>query len=171
MTTNIICPEKLKVSFVYKHHNGEERKSRYYTIDELVETSDTEIMENALQCDCQPVGETNVVECNCDVYFDEFVLAGKEFAALPDKMVEDKETGGVDLAKEIFPIDGYVTEVDKYIIYSKRHGFERGYQLATTQQAQRINELEGLLTFTLLYLHKEQSPVLVENINKALTTK
>lgn len=31
-------------------------------------------LRDRLTCDCQPVGETNFVECNCYEYLDEFEL-------------------------------------------------------------------------------------------------
>ena len=29
-------------------------------------------------CNCQPIGETNVVECNCSEYFEQFELMERE---------------------------------------------------------------------------------------------
>jgi hypothetical protein len=46
---------------------------RSYTAKQLLEDffGGDDLMQNMTECDCQPVGETNVVECNCcEEWFD-----------------------------------------------------------------------------------------------------
>ena len=75
---------EIKFRFVYKHEKSKEITTRIYTIEQIMEMSpdDFEILE----CDCEPVGETNVVECNCEDYLEGFVLIAKEqYTGLKDK--------------------------------------------------------------------------------------
>ena len=56
--------------------NGDSRTvsiDRQFIIDNLVD----EIYEK-IDCDCEPIGETNVVECECDEYFEQFELLESE---------------------------------------------------------------------------------------------
>jgi len=69
--------EPVAVYFEFQHPESKEVKtSRLYNIAELLETDLYSIQEAACICNCQPVGETNVVECNCQVYLDDFELIG-----------------------------------------------------------------------------------------------
>ncbi|HHE5719074.1 TPA: hypothetical protein ACPEZ2_002492 [Pseudomonas aeruginosa] len=71
-------------SFEYRHPNGESHTvtvSRDQVISEM-----SDFLFEALCskfCNCEPVGETNVVECSCDEYAEEFKL----LAAAPGKEV------------------------------------------------------------------------------------
>jgi hypothetical protein len=64
---------EVRVYFVFKHpKTGEEMSSKLYTPLELLDTDLSIINERTCVCDCQPVGETNVVECNCEDYYQDF---------------------------------------------------------------------------------------------------
>lgn len=64
---------EVRVYFVFKHpKTGEEMSSKLYTPLELLDTDLSIISERTCVCDCKPVGETNVVECNCEDYYQEF---------------------------------------------------------------------------------------------------
>lgn len=64
---------EVRVYFVFKHpKTGEEMSSKLYTPLELLDTDLSIINERTCVCDCKPVGETNVVECNCDDYYQDF---------------------------------------------------------------------------------------------------
>lgn len=61
------------MNFIFKHPASGEIKT--------ISLSDVEIQQllsdqlaDELTCDCEPVGETNVVECNCEDYISEFEL-------------------------------------------------------------------------------------------------
>ena len=64
---------EVRIYFVFKHpKTGEEMSSKLYTPLELLDTDLSIINERTCVCDCKPVGETNVVECNCDDYYQDF---------------------------------------------------------------------------------------------------
>lgn len=73
-------PEEL--SFEYRHPNGESHTvtvSRDQVINEMPDFLFEALCSKF--CNCEPVGETNVVECSCDEYAEEFKL----LAAAPGK--------------------------------------------------------------------------------------
>lgn len=47
-----------------------------YTARQLLEDfiDEDDLVIAMTQCDCQPVGETNVVECNCDFEWEDYTL-------------------------------------------------------------------------------------------------
>ncbi|MFF2532464.1 acetyltransferase [Brevibacillus sp. NPDC058079] len=50
-----------------------------YTPHQLLSFSgEEELIEKMSKCDCQPIGETNVVECNCDEEWDDYTLVLEE---------------------------------------------------------------------------------------------
>lgn len=51
----------------------------------LLEVSDeADLLQELTLCDCKPVGETNVVDCDCEVYWDDFeMLIGDEIKEMP----------------------------------------------------------------------------------------
>lgn len=61
------------MDFVFKHPESGEVKT--VTIpDATIRLEMEEDARDLLTCDCEPIGETNVVECNCCDYYDEFEL-------------------------------------------------------------------------------------------------
>ncbi|HGO9515741.1 hypothetical protein [Pseudomonas aeruginosa] len=62
-------------SFEYRHPNGECHTvtvSREQVINEMPDFLFEALCSKL--CNCEPVGETNVVECRCDEYAEEFKL-------------------------------------------------------------------------------------------------
>lgn len=51
-----------------------------YTFRELLDLSEEDIVDQLTQCDCEPVGETYVVECNCCDMWEDY-----KFIILEDK--------------------------------------------------------------------------------------
>lgn len=51
-----------------------EVKRGSYSARELLQTYEDDLVFDLTQCDCQPVGETNVIECNCCEEWEEYVL-------------------------------------------------------------------------------------------------
>lgn len=49
-------------------------KTGSFSARELLQRDEEDIVETLTQCDCQPVGETYVVECNCYEEWEEYVL-------------------------------------------------------------------------------------------------
>ena len=85
----------MKIKFMYEHPESKERLvSREYSINELLDTSEEEIQQDTCHCECQPIGETNVVECNCDDYFEDFELLGNNQDSPELFENVEKEKGG-----------------------------------------------------------------------------
>ncbi|MCY8081747.1 acetyltransferase [Bacillus inaquosorum] len=51
-----------------------------YSARELLQSNEEDIIDDMTKCDCQPVGETYVVECNCCEEWEEYDLEIKEGA-------------------------------------------------------------------------------------------
>lgn len=62
----------MKVS-VKSNKTGRKLTSIYFG-RELLAIDEQSLVEEMTQCDCQPVGETNVVECNCYEEWEEYEL-------------------------------------------------------------------------------------------------
>lgn len=65
------------MEFKFKHHETGEERSLFLSEKEMSEMIDRDDLLDEFykeQCKCQPVGETNVIECNCDEFLSEFEL-------------------------------------------------------------------------------------------------
>lgn len=62
---------KERLEFIYKHPKTGEIKTIVLSKEEIRKKLEFH-EEIELTCDCEPVGETNVVECNCQDYIEEF---------------------------------------------------------------------------------------------------
>lgn len=63
------------------------------TIEEIFVETTSAIYE----CDCKPVGETYVVECNCDSEFDDYVLVDIEQVYEKDIKEAEKAENGIEV--------------------------------------------------------------------------
>lgn len=45
-----------------------------YTARQLLDKDEESIVCELTECNCQPVGETNLVECKCDEEWDDYTL-------------------------------------------------------------------------------------------------
>jgi hypothetical protein len=61
------------MEFKFKHMETGEVKSIFLTAQEIQDRLAFELKDE-LTCDCEPIGETNVIECGCYDYFDGFEL-------------------------------------------------------------------------------------------------
>lgn len=63
------------MSFEYAHFSGE-RRTVSITREDVIEGMEDALYEKLSDqiCRCEPIGETNVVECNCQDYVEEFAL-------------------------------------------------------------------------------------------------
>jgi len=79
---------EIKFKLVFQHPTSKEIIiSSPILLDDLINKySDIyELVEKFCTCNCQPIGETNVVECNCCDYFDEFECIDKlQYTGLKD---------------------------------------------------------------------------------------
>lgn len=65
------------MDFTYKHTESGEIKTLSLTEKEMANLIDVNDLHDEFckeNCNCQPVGETNVVDCNCDEYLADFEL-------------------------------------------------------------------------------------------------
>ena len=65
------------MDFYFKHPESGETKVLTLSEKQLADMIDSDALLDKMmesECNCQPVGETNVVECNCDEYLGEFEL-------------------------------------------------------------------------------------------------
>lgn len=60
--------DELKFKFTFEDSkNGNKNTSSEYSLREIMDgKNEEEISIDMIDCNCQPVGETNVVECNCE---------------------------------------------------------------------------------------------------------
>ena len=65
------------MNFTFKHKSSGELKKISLTEIQIQEMLEDDLFDE-LDCDCQPVGETNVIECDCGEYFDGFVLQPRD---------------------------------------------------------------------------------------------
>lgn len=65
------------MDFVFKHGKSGELKT--ISLSEVeIQDKLSDVLLDELCCDCEPIGETNVVECGCDEYYEEFELMPRE---------------------------------------------------------------------------------------------
>lgn len=62
------------MEFKFKHSKSGEIKTISLSYSEIQEKLESELYDQVGCCDCEPVGETNVVECGCEDYLEGFVL-------------------------------------------------------------------------------------------------
>lgn len=64
------------MEFTYRHPKTGETKTVALTRAEIEEHMEGQLYDKFAKtiCSCEPIGETNVVECNCHEYTDEFEL-------------------------------------------------------------------------------------------------
>jgi hypothetical protein len=61
------------MEFIFKHPKTGETLKAEISDEKIREFFEDDAREQ-IGCNCQPIGETNVVECNCSDFFDEFEL-------------------------------------------------------------------------------------------------
>lgn len=54
-----------KVTIVVENNKGD-KKVGAYTLEDLLNTTEADLVEELTRCDCEPIGECNYVECNCE---------------------------------------------------------------------------------------------------------
>jgi uncharacterized phage protein (TIGR01671 family) len=80
---------EIRFEFVFQHQDSKEIKTKRFTLDEIANGFEDELF--ILECDCEPVGETNVVECNCEDYLEDFRLIDKR------QYIGRKDKNGLDI--------------------------------------------------------------------------
>ncbi len=59
--------------FTFKHQESGEVRTVEVSEQWVQDALDEQVYE-LLECGCQPIGETNVIECGCEDYFEGFEL-------------------------------------------------------------------------------------------------
>lgn len=62
----------MNVKIVYRNSKLLYKVSRIYSINQLIEKSHDDLYEDMIPCHCQPVGETNLLECNCELEMEDY---------------------------------------------------------------------------------------------------
>ena len=88
----VVRQEPVALTFNYRHPRSGERHSVTLTKSDVADGMEDTLYEKLSKqvCSCEPVGETNVVDCNCSDYTDDFELDLKalEPAAVLPKLGE-----------------------------------------------------------------------------------
>lgn len=73
------------ISFTLTHSGTGESRTVTLTRAEIQERMADEILDKlgAEICQCEPIGETNVVECSCPDYLDDFEFSDNYAVAIP----------------------------------------------------------------------------------------
>lgn len=75
---------EIEFEFVFQHVDSREVRFKRFTLDEIANGFEDDLF--ILECDCEPVGETNVVECNCEDYLEDFrIIDKRQYTGLKDK--------------------------------------------------------------------------------------
>lgn len=94
--------EVIMFKFLYKNDLDKFKISRSYFLNELLNITEDDIYYGLINCECQPIGETNVVECSCDEELEGFTLYGNiQFTGQSDKN-----------KSEIYK--GHIIKIDRY---------------------------------------------------------
>lgn len=111
---------------------------RTYTARQILSFFDEEdLASHASKCDCQPVGETNLVECNCDAEWEDYTLLIGEELGKRDNFWNDMQEKA---QKQENVCDSW--KMVKLDVISPMYAGEAHYVLQNVVSSQRI---EGVL--------------------------
>jgi len=77
---------EIKFKFLFRNDLGAVVLSKPYDFEKLLVKSIDDIWEELEECNCQLIGETNTIECNCGDMYNDFSYSDKlQFTGLRDK--------------------------------------------------------------------------------------
>lgn len=110
-------PACSSVQFTFRHPVSGEEVSVAMSLKEIQENLTNELYDKLAEsvCSCEPVGETNVVDCNCGDHVDDFVLQPvPEIAPLTERLRNrygiDGDYFGKNLARTIRDFDSFTPD-------------------------------------------------------------
>ncbi|HCL4132386.1 TPA: hypothetical protein N2C61_003493 [Pseudomonas aeruginosa] len=110
-------PACASVQFTFRHPVSGEEVSVAMSLKEIQENLSNELYDKLAEsvCSCEPVGETNVVDCNCGDHVDDFVLQPvPEIAPLTERLRNrygiDGDYFGKNLARTIRDFDSFTPD-------------------------------------------------------------
>ena len=75
---------KDSIRFIFKHPNGEVKTVRV-SMDRIINLIEDELLETVCSCDCQPVGESNFLDCGCWDHYQECRLDSYQILQMKPK--------------------------------------------------------------------------------------
>lgn len=103
-----IAPTEQVFTFDLEHFATKERRTVTLTKAEVADGMEDTLYEKLGEqiCQCQSVGETNVVDCNCDEYIHDFELVSSMASAEPTKPEPSREWTDAELTELFSPGSG-----------------------------------------------------------------
>lgn len=140
------------VKFTFRHPVSGEEVSVAMSLKEIQENLSNELYDKLAEsvCSCEPVGETNVVDCNCGDHVDEFVLQPvPEIAPRTERLSNrygiDGDYFGKNLARTIRDFDSFTPDE------LARHLFRLG--LVADSNVLKEHEFSGWAAVALEFLN------------------
>ena len=110
-------PTSASVQFTFRHPVSGEEVSVFMSLTEIQEKLSDEIYDKLASsvCSCEPIGETNVVDCNCSDHVDEYDLLPVPVIAprterLSNRYGIDGDYFGKNLARTIRGFDSFTPD-------------------------------------------------------------
>ncbi|MGP0171241.1 hypothetical protein ACSVIJ_05085 [Pseudomonas sp. NCHU5208] len=110
-------PASASVQFTFRHPVSGETATVAMSLKEIQENLSSELYDKLAEqvCSCEPVGETNVVDCNCGDHVDEYkLLPEPTIAAGPERLRNrygiDGDYFGKNLARTIRDFDSFTPD-------------------------------------------------------------
>lgn len=132
--------------FQLKHPETGETRTVNLTRADVADGMEDTIFERlgALICDCEPVGETNVVDCNCDEYIYEFELSNTPPQPAPAQDVERWTAACGDWRDTTLAIHGERTgHIASGIPESAAHAIVKAHNSGLPEQAAAHDKQSG----------------------------
>lgn len=137
-----IQPAFASLHFTYEHRDNKERHTVSVTRAEVIEHMDEQLFVKLTDkfCECEAIGETNVVECRCNEYTEEFGLVPEvlQRQAAAHRMTYPN-------GKKSQWLDGAVPSIAKHMMEQGLVlSFEQAYAEGSTTASDTAGQIGGL---------------------------